>query len=295
MEQALSSTDDAVYYLDMHGPSTLAVVNDYVRRSRALAARASIEADLPYGQAHSFQRFSVVWPQRRQDTRMAVVFFHGGWWKAGNKEDRLFLAENLLPEGIAFVSVGYPLAPEHSLATLAQCAEQAARRVGEHLHAALGRAVPIVLSGNSAGAHLAAHAAGALAGTASDAQRHDIVGLCVASGLYDLEPIRQSFPNEWLSLSESDVAALSPVHHLPAPSLPVMLAVGEREPPGFRAQQEHYLELLRQAGAKPQACVAPDHDHFTVIAEFGHVGQPLHDWLLACRNAPGARTPEAHH
>nr|ARD05469.1 ABC transporter substrate-binding protein [Comamonas testosteroni] len=45
----------------------------------------------------------------------------------------------------------------------------------------------------------------------------------------------------------------------------------------------------------PSQLAGRQYDHFTVIAEFGHVGQPLHDWLLACRNAPGARTPEAHH
>lgn len=284
----MKEPNDLDYFLDMESPPALAVVKDYVRRSRALAAQADVEADLPYGDLQPSQRFSVVWPAHREDTCLALLFFHGGWWKAGNKEDRLFLAENLLPENIALVSVGYPLAPAHPLSTLAESAEQAVRRATEHLRGHLGRTLPMVLSGNSAGAHLAACAAGALANTAERAAEHGIVGLSVASGLYDLAPMRQGFPNRWLSLGVDDVASLSPIHRLPAPRLPMMISAGAREPAGFLAQKALYLQRLREAGAQPQDYEAPDHDHFTVIGEFGRVGQPLHDWLLRRRDEQGA-------
>lgn len=280
----MSKKDDLAYFLDMQAPGAMAVIKDYIRRSRALATSADVEADVPYGE-HPLQRFSVAWPKHRADTRMAVLFFHGGWWKSGNKEDRLFLAENLLSEGIALVSAGYPLAPEQRLAHLSDSAVSATRRVVEHLRGALGRPLSLVLSGNSAGAHLAAYVAGALACTEAQAEAQGIVGLCVASGLYDLEPMRQCFANEWLGLQEQDVTELSPIQHLPAPGLPIMLAVGSHEPQGFLDQKLRYRERLVSSGSSPQIFVAAGHDHFSVIAEFGAWGQPLHQWILQRRDA----------
>lgn len=280
-----NSLNDQAYFLDMDAPATIEVVRDYARRSRAVAARTDTACGLSYGDAHAAQTYSVVWPAQREATELAVVFFHGGWWKAGNQQDRLFLAESLLGENVALVSVGYPLMPQSPLRVLADSAAQAVRRVAEDMRAELGRQLPLVISGNSAGAHLAAFAAGTLAGTEECARAHGIVGLSVASGLYDLEPLRHCFTNGWLALGEAEAEALSPIHRLPAPGLPVMVSVGELEPPGFHDQHELYTARLRAAGSLPQTHVAPGHDHFTLIGELGHAGRPLHDWFLLRRPA----------
>lgn len=275
----MTGTYDADYALDMSTDSAKAVLTDYYKRSKAVLAASGTERDIAYGD-HPSQKFSIAWPAQRAATRLAVVFFHGGWWKAGNKEDRMFLAEALCREGIAHVSVGYPLAPTARLRTMADSATQAVEAVIGHLAASVGRSVPIVLAGNSAGGHLAAYAAGTLAGSAREAAAHGIVGMCVASGLYDLAPLRDSFANEWLQLDGADLAGLAPIHRLPAAALPMMVAAGSLEPEGFLAQQALYVERLRASGAQPDVYMAPGHDHFSVIGEIGRAGSPLHDWLL---------------
>ena len=172
----MTQSNDANYALDMGTSPTKAVLKDYYLRSKAVLAAARTEADIVYGD-HPLQKFSVAWPAEQAGTRLAVLFFHGGWWKAGNKEDRMFLAEALPGDGVAYVSVGYPLMPDARLRTLADSATLAVDAVVKHLESVVGRRVPIVLAGNSAGAHLAAYATGTLAGTEHDAAAHGIVGM----------------------------------------------------------------------------------------------------------------------
>jgi arylformamidase len=284
----MTQSNDANYALDMGTSPTKAVLKDYYLRSKAVLAAARTEADIVYGD-HPLQKFSVAWPAEQAGTRLAVLFFHGGWWKAGNKEDRMFLAEALPGDGVAYVSVGYPLMPDARLRTLADSAMLAVDAVVKHLESVVGRRVPIVLAGNSAGAHLAAYATGTLAGTEHDAAAHGIVGMCVASGLYDLAPMRECFANEWLQLGEDDLVDLAPIHRLPVASLPMLVTAGALEPQGFFDQQAQYVERLCEAGARPDVYLAPGHDHFTLIGEFGRTGSPLYEWLLE-RRAPASGT-----
>jgi len=287
----MTQSYDADYALDMGTDAAKAVLKNYHLRSKAVLAAAGTEADVGYGD-HPSQKFSIAWPAERAATRLAVLFFHGGWWKAGNKEDRMFLAEALPAEGVAYVSVGYPLTPGAPLRTLADSATRAVEAAVKHLATAVGRTVPLVLTGNSAGGHLAAYATGTLAGTAHDAAARGIVGMCVASGLYDLTPMRECFANEWLQLGEGDLKQLAPIHHLPAASLPMMVTAGALEPQGFIDQQTLYVDRLRAAGAEPDLYVAPEHDHFTVIGEFGRIGSPLYEWLLDRRPPAYGAVPE---
>jgi len=273
---------DADYALDMSTASAKAVLTDYYKRSKAVLAAEGTECDIAYG-GHPSQKFSIAWPAERVTTRLALVFFHGGWWRAGNKEDRMFLAEAMSGQDIAYVSVGYPLAPAARLRTMADSATQAVEAIIKHLAASVGRCVPIVLAGNSAGGHLAAYATGALAGSTGEAAARGIVGMCVASGLYDLAPLRNSFINEWLQLGGDDLAGLAPIHRLPDAALPMMVASGSLEPEGFLAQQTLYVERLHASGARPDVYVAPGHDHFSIIGEIGRAGSPLYDWLLRRR------------
>lgn len=274
----MTSTDDSDYFLDMGTAAVGRVLADYHRRSIAEAAWPDTDVDVPYGD-RSAERFSIAWPADPAGTRLVVIFYHGGWWKAGNKEDRLFLASALRREGIALASVGYPLAPETPLRDIAPCALRAARAVAAHVCQRSSRDCRVVLCGNSAGAHLASHVAGRLH-RAPEPGDPALAGLCAVSGLYDLAPLRASFANDWLKLSSTDVDDLGPVNLLPSPALEVLLAVGEREPAGFGRQMRWYGERLAAQGNRVTEMSLPGHDHFTAIGEIGRPGSAVFEWLL---------------
>lgn len=282
---------DADYALDMETAPTRQLLDGYRRRSGVMLAGVGIDREQAYGPTPT-ETFHVAWPADPTETHLLVVFYHGGWWKAGNKDDRMMLAESLVTEGVALASVGYPLAPATPLRVIADAALRAARTLGPYGRRRTGRTLSIVLCGNSAGGHLACHVAGALRASplAGDPQ---IAGLCSVSGLYDLSPLRQAFTNDWLRLSDQDVESLSPVRWLPNPAMPVLITAGAREPPGFLAQKESYARYLAQQGSPVTEVLLPDHDHFTAIAEIGRPGSVIYDWLLARR--PGIPAPRCTH
>ena len=77
-----------------------------VESARVKKKLAAVE--LRYG-PHSREVMDVF---HARDARGALVFFHGGYWRAFSKEDFAFLAEALVEAGITVAMPSYPLCPE---------------------------------------------------------------------------------------------------------------------------------------------------------------------------------------
>ena len=173
------------------------ILAGFEERSRALAERRPEFLDLRYG------------PRERQRIDLfsagsagspLLVFIHGGYWQMRCKETFRFLAEGPLRHGISVALPGYTLAPEQSLAGIVEEVRSALRWLREHA-AVLGfDSSRIVVSGWSAGGHLAAMMA----------DEPGVTGVLAISGIFDLEPILHSYLNEKLRLAPEEVAGLSP-------------------------------------------------------------------------------------
>ena len=97
----------------------------------------------------------------------------------------------------------------------------------------------IVVTGHSAGAHLAAKAAERLPGGT-------IAGLVLIGGVFDLRPIAQTSINDALGLDEAQAARLSVT---PRPGLPPAVIVwGVDETDEFRRQSRELVSAWRAAG-----------------------------------------------
>lgn len=209
--------------------------------------------DIPYaeGERTGFDLFPVA------DTGApCLVFVHGGYWQRNARADFACLAEGLNAAGWAVAVPGYTLAPEASLARIAA-------EIGTALDwlAGQGKAHgiggPLILSGWSAGGHLAAlHLA------------HPAVSAALAiSGVYDLAPIRDTYLNEKLSLTEEEIAGLSPLR-LPVTDKPLTLAYGSRELPAL-VHDARRLHALRAAAHAPGALLpVAGADHFSILDGF---------------------------
>ena len=201
-----------------------------------------------------------------------LMFFHGGYWRAGDKSWFRYLARPFVERGAAFVAVKYGLCPDHKMDELvAQCRRAVAwvfRNIKDHS----GDSARLFVSGHSAGGHitgmmLGTDWAGEL-GLPADA----IKGAVGISGLYDLEPIRLSQVNGPLQLSAEDAKRNSPVHHKPrvAPPLPVLLAFGGLESAEYGRQTEAYADMLCRAGGTAETLAVAGHHHFSILDAFGN-------------------------
>ncbi len=224
-------------------------------QSSAIARAAqNAELDIAYGQQ----------PRARLDYFSAtseicplLIFLHGGYWQRNSKETFAFLSHGPCTRGIDVALVGYTLAPDARLPQIVDEIWQAIAFLTEH-EDRLGFAPEmIVISGWSAGGHLAALAA-----------RHEAVGASLAiSGIFDLEPIALSYLNEKLRLNEAEIAQLSPLHTLAPDMSPLHLAVGGLELSELQRQSAAYAEAAQLQDCPVSLAVLPDHDHYSILDE----------------------------
>ncbi len=209
--------------------------------------------DIPYGAGDrtAFDLYPVADPQGP-----CLVFVHGGYWQRNARADFACFAEGLNAAGWAVAIPGYTLAPEASLAGIVAEIGAALDWLAAH-GAAHGIGGPLVLSGWSAGAQLAALHLGHPAVTA----------VLAISGVYDLAPIRETYLNDKLGLTDDEIETLSPLR-LPVTAKPMTLAYGSRELPAL-VHDARNLHALRASAHAPGALLpVPGADHFSILDGF---------------------------
>ncbi|WP_033222207.1 alpha/beta hydrolase [Kitasatospora phosalacinea] len=210
-------------------------------------------------------------PAARPDAPLHV-FVHGGFWQELGKEDSVFPALDLVPLGTAFAAVGYGLAPHWTVERIVEQVTSAVRWLVDHAAELGADPERVVLSGSSAGAHLAATA------LLDERLRGRIRGAALLSGVYDLEPVTLSYVNQPLGLDAGRARRLSPLYagaDALAALPPVVLALGEHETDEFGRQQALFAEAVREAGVPVHELLVGGRNHFDLVFDLGRVGTVL--------------------
>ena len=190
------------------------------------------------------------------------VFIHGGYWRALSKDHFSFIAAPLLDAGAAVALVDYDLCPAVSLAVVVEQVAQSIAWVRQQAAALNGDPDRLILSGNSAGAHLAAMM---LSRDWNEAgKRRFIQGAVLVTGIYDLAPIPHIQVREDVVLTPLDIEWLSPLRLKPLVETPVVVAVGGAEPDLWIDQSARYHRKLEDAGMESEYMVLPDQHHFSI-------------------------------
>ena len=187
------------------------------------------------------------------------VFIHGGYWQELSKHESFFLARESANRGHALAAVDYTLAPDATLDEIVDecCAAIAAIRVAAAGHGLDPQA--LIVSGSSAGAHLAAMATLRLAATDRPA------GLILVSGVYRLEPLIGTTINDAVGLDQTTARALSPLAHPVDGFPPTIVAYGDDETEEFKRQSRAMVDALTAAGVAVSEVEVPDRNHFDVV------------------------------
>jgi arylformamidase len=189
-----------------------------------------------------------------------LVFIHGGYWMDFGRESWSHLAAGALARGWACAMPSYTLAPDariHDItAEIANAVAVAAAEI----------AGPLVITGHSAGGHLAARMG------CKDHHAPRTRRVVPISPLADLEPLLGTQMNETLWLDAEEVEAESPARHRPACDAHIW--VGGSERPAFLWQARTLSETWDCAWT-----VAPGLHHFNVIDGLEHPDSAL---LTAC-------------
>jgi len=283
---------DAQYNLRARVPDFAACVARWAAASAAARRRWPCRGDLAYGPSPA-ERLDLFLPPQPAAAPLPVhLFLHGGFWQAMDRTHFAYLADLLLPAGIACAVAGYALAPAVPMAEIVRQARAAAAWLWREAPALGLDRRRISVSGHSAGGHLAT----LLLLTDWPAFAPDLPAAPLAagfslSGIYELEPLRLSFHNRALRLEPADVLALSPRTLLPGrPSAPpLLLAAGGAETDEFLRQQADFAAAWRGRGWPLGIVGLPGRDHFQAVDDLADPASPAGGALLAL--ALAARSP----
>jgi arylformamidase len=259
---------DLLYDTRRRVPEWQSYTDRFEARSAALRERLPDGVGLSYG-PHPRQTFDLFLPEGV--VRPPVhLFFHGGYWRSGDKERYSYVAEPFIAAGAAAAIVEYALLPGVGMDELVRQCRASVTHVAEHAGELGVDGDRLFVSGHSAGGHIVGMLmAGGWEGAGL------VRGGLGLSGLYDLEPIRLTYLNDTLALDRDTASRNSPVLLDPATDAPLSLAVGGDEGAEFLRQQESMQERWSGAGVPVDATVVPGDNHYTIVERMGDPRDPL--------------------
>ncbi|MBR0795744.1 alpha/beta hydrolase [Bradyrhizobium jicamae] len=223
------------------------------RESAVAEGRASL--DIAYGR-HERQRLDLFLP--KGTPKGLVVFVHGGFWMAFDKNSWSHLARGAVELGYAVALPSYRLAPE---ARIGEIVSDIAAAI-DHVAGEVGG--PITLTGHSAGGHLVTRQMCATS-TLQDSVAQRVGHVVSISGLHDLRPLMRTEMNRVLRIDDAEAARESPALLEPRHGFALSCYVGGAERNEFLRQNSLLQNIWTGSGIATQAIVAPDRHHFNVL------------------------------
>jgi arylformamidase len=198
-----------------------------------------------------------------------VVFIHGGYWQALDGSSFSHLAGGLSAHGISVAIPSYDLCPDVTVGDIIRKMRMASREL-----ARFGRS--LVMSGHSAGGHLAACML-ATDWPAFDASLPEdlVIAAYAISGLFDLGPLVETSINNALHLDQATARAASPLFWNPPARGSLDAVVGENESAEYFRQSRTIVDVWGAAGVATRFGTVPDANHFTAIAPLADPNSPM--------------------
>lgn len=230
--------------------------------SERMRSKANGRFDVSYGPGED-ERLDIYFSESGY-RRPIVVFFHGGRWAAGSKTSNCESAGMYNALGVNFVSVNYSLLPKVSMDVLIRQCRDATAWLWRHADGLDADRDRIFVHGKSAGAHVAAMVAVTDWRADYDLPANVVKGGLLVSGMYDLQPVRLTFRNEWLRLDEEAARRNSPIRQIPPNGCDLIVGVGSRETEEFRRQPRAFAAAWRAKGLNCRFVEMEGHHHFSI-------------------------------
>tara|TARA_B100000686_G_C16786454_1_gene975564 strand:- start:251 stop:1114 length:864 start_codon:yes stop_codon:yes gene_type:complete len=192
-----------------------------------------------------------------------LVYIHGGYWRAGYKEDWAFVAGPLVKNGITTAVVSYDLCPTIDLDGIVSEIHRSLVWIYENIKTYNGNPDNIFISGSSAGAHLCAMMLGMDWGTQSR-PANLIKGSVLITGIYDILPVLEISVNNDIRLNHDAAVRNSPLHKPPRNNGPLVAIFGGDEAEGWKQESMKYAGMCNANRIKCELTEIDDQNHFSL-------------------------------
>lgn len=250
-------------------PAAWVEPSETFRNTLAAAGRAKL--DLAYGERPR-NRLDLFLPEGTP--KGLVVFVHGGFWLQLDKSFWSHLAAGSVASGYAVAMPSYTLCPEVRIAEIVKEIAAAVTEAARHVEG------PLMLTGHSAGGHLASRMVTATAPLAPEVQER-IRNVVSISGVHDLRPMLSTAMNARLAIDEAEALTESPALLRPMRNARITCWAGGNERSEFLRQNTLLANIWTGLGATTVEVVEPDRHHFNVIDGLADAQHPLTRQLLS--------------
>lgn len=231
-----------------------------------------LKPDIAYGDLER-QKLDIYLPKKAAGSEhKVVVFFYGGSWDSGKKENYKFVAEALTSQGFVVVIPDYRLYPAVTFPAFIDDAAQALAWVKHHIDRYGGNRDELFIAGHSAGAHIAAM-------LTLDKQylnqvglhETDIKGMIGLAGPYDFLPLQSSTlkkifgpkPQRWRS---------QPINFVSGDNPPMLLMVGMKDKTVYPSNTLNLAAKIKQHDGRVQVREFKGWGHVDMVS---HLAKPL--------------------
>jgi len=109
-------------------------------------------------------------------------------------------------------------------------------------------------------------------------------GLVSMSGIHELEPMKYAFTQDWLNLTDEDVATLSPIRLVRKTNVFMVAAAGAKESNSFKEQARSFVKAWVATGSPGAYYESPGDNHYTICLR---LIEPEHALVKAVVRAAG--------
>lgn len=202
-----------------------------------------LKRDIAYG-SDPRQKLDVYIPDNVSRAPV-IVFFYGGSWQNGSKDDYRFLGQAFASKGFVTAVVDYRLYPAVRFPSFVEDAAHATVYLHQHAASFGGNPDALYIAGHSAGSYLAMMVGGdPIYMAKAGGKRQWVRGIIGIAGPYDFLP----FTDDTLKIifATAPDAETQPINHLSGNVPPVFLATGDADDTVDPRNSEHVASKLGQ-------------------------------------------------
>ena len=249
--------------------------------------------EIPYDGSNTFD---LVRSEEFSGRRPVFVYVHGGGWTGGGPQKQARRMYHSLAEaGWVVAAIRYPFAPEATICDQVLAIKRALRHLVDDADAYGIDPDSVVLSGSSAGGHLASLAAlrpaGDLGGDLTDV---DLIGCVPMYGIYDMVNRNRTRPN-WPYVDRDvmrgsygqkpeEFHAVSPLDHVRSDAPPFLVIHGTHDSLVPIAEAEVFVDAMERADAAVEfvRVLGAQHGFDAVSSNVSrHVAAMVTTWVTA--------------
>ncbi|GLG99795.1 Kynurenine formamidase [Gryllus bimaculatus] len=238
--------------------------------SEETKSKVPCQLDVPYGSSEG-QRADIFGGDSLPKGAPILVYIHGGYWQALNRQISSYCVQPLYNAGVRVVVLGYDLAPAVKLGDIVEEINSSGKFILELAEKYSSK--EIILVGHCAGATLILTLLTSKWFRSLPVEKQKLfTSVVLISGLYDLAPLVYTKHNAALQLTQEEISSHSPLHHLDLlptvsmESLHFLTVLAEHDSPEFFKQTETLLKALKEKGSKKnELLVVNGVDHFDEV------------------------------